>query len=740
MIPHDFNELQALFLSYIKLIGSERSTKKLVLVIDALNQLDNTNHSHTLDWLPEKPPPNVRLIVSTLEGDVYDVLKLRPVSEILVGPLSRQEQGEIVEKTLWVHRKKLSPRQLDLLLQKTDANKPLYLIVACEELRVFGVFENLEDRIRTMSATVPRLFEEVLRRLEGDHDPALVINFLSLLTCSRGGLLETELKLLLGSPEHNEPLPQSTWTKLYRSLQHYLRPPGESGEGVLDFFHQQFPKAVRRLYLSDEAREKVVHTALGNFFWGLGDHERDGSWAEGSYRSLQHVVYHQIKARTWAGLKFSLCNLAFIEAKCEAKMTYDLVSDYLQLNEYRERRKQSGGAAGEDIPEKLGAEISEFQRFVVGRSHVLAHSPSLTFSMALSLPNGSSPSQQAHRRYYEEGVETRPFLDWLNKPQTPNPCVMTLNGHDSIVRCCAHSPDASNPKVVACADDATLKVYNASTGEELLTLKGHKGNLLFCDFSSDGKQIVSGGYGKTVRTWSADSGTMIYEMKGHKGVISSCRFHPRQPHVVISTGRDKTIRTWVHGQPGQCLEAAHEKAILCSAFSPDGNLLATGSEDSTIKIWDTTTWSHLYSLTGHGRSVNSVNFSKDGKHLVSASDDRSAIVWDLATQQIHRKLAGHRDGATWATFNSSGTRVVSCSHDNLIYLWETRTGKEMALYIGHTGSIFRCEFSPDEKFIISCSFDRYVGEENEILNFIANYSYSFYFLNLKIFGFELFLI
>lgn len=705
-VTHEFNELQSLFISYLRQIGNDRTDRKLVLVLDALNQLDNTNHSHTLDWLPDKLPTNVRIIISTLEGDVYDTLTLRAMQEVRVGPLSREEQAEIVQKTLWVHRKKLSQRQLDLLLQKTDAHKPLYLIVACEELRVFGVFENLEERIRDMAPIVPSLFEEVLKRLEGDHDPKLVINFLSLLTCSRGGLLETEIKLLLGYPDEDEPLPQSSWSKLYRSLQHYLRPPGESGEGVLDFFHQQFPKAVRRLYLSQPEKEKAIHSTLANFFWKLGDRERDGTWAEGSYRSLQHVVYHQVKSHSWASLKHTLCNLAFIESKCEAKLTYDLVSDYILLDRTREILKQDASRGKESgIPEKLAKEIGEFQKFVVGRSHVLAHSPSLTFSMALSLPNNSTPSQQAHSRYYEKGLETRPFLDWLNKPQTPNPCVMTLSGHDAIVKCCAHSPNASDPKIVASSDDSTLKVYNANTGEELLTLKGHKGSVFFCDFSSDGKQIVSGGFGKTVRTWNADSGSLIHEMRGHKGVITSCRFSPIDSQLVVSTGRDKTIKVWRSGCEITSIDG-HEKPILCSAFSPDGKYFATGSEEPTIKVWETTNWSLAYSLSGHTRAVNSVNFSKDGKMLISSSDDRSAIIWDASTQQPVRRLTGHRDGATWAIFNDNCTRAVSCSHDNLIYSWDLKTGAQLALYIGHTGSIFRCEFSPDENFIISCSFDR----------------------------------
>lgn len=150
---------------------------------------------------------------------------------------------------MWTHRKKLDDDQLHLLLAKEvakysvkklkaqDASKPLFLIVACEELRVFGVFEKVSERIREMAGTVSALFEEVLRRIESEYDDrTLPIDALSFLACSRGiidvnyllmrlgGLLETEMLHLLSAD--NDPLPQLKWARLYRSLKNYLRPPG----------------------------------------------------------------------------------------------------------------------------------------------------------------------------------------------------------------------------------------------------------------------------------------------------------------------------------------------------------------------------------------------------------------------------------------------------------------------------------------------------------------------------------
>src|SRR4051794_13471000 len=98
-----------------------------------------------------------------------------------------------------------------LLLEKRDSYKPLYLVTACEELRVFGIFEEVSDRIRRMSPTVSKLLEEVLERLETDHGTEIVRTTLSLLDCSRGGLLEVEMLHLLG--EEGKPLPPFVWSR-----------------------------------------------------------------------------------------------------------------------------------------------------------------------------------------------------------------------------------------------------------------------------------------------------------------------------------------------------------------------------------------------------------------------------------------------------------------------------------------------------------------------------------------------
>src|SRR5262249_55028081 len=155
---------------------------------------------------------------------------------------------EIVRQTLAEYRKRLEERpgndQMAALLAKEQSDNPLYLIAACEELRVFGAFERVTERIDGLPSDMAGLFGEVLGRLEHDPSRGLVEAALSVLACARYGLLETELLALLG--HDGAPLPWAVWAPLYRGLRFYLRPPGEAGEGMLGFFHGQLAQAVRQ--------------------------------------------------------------------------------------------------------------------------------------------------------------------------------------------------------------------------------------------------------------------------------------------------------------------------------------------------------------------------------------------------------------------------------------------------------------------------------------------------------------
>ncbi len=277
-IPEDYEQVRRVF--QVILQQTSACGNSVVLLVDALDQMDTSNRAHSLDWLPAVLPDGVRLIVSTVPGQCLDALRRKqPLpKEIMVGPLTREDSLEIVRQLLGEYRKQLDERpdnqQMTTLLSKNQSDNPLFLVVACEELRLFGVFELLSKRINELPNDVEGLFAQVLERLEHDHGRELVQSALSLLACARDGLFEHELLELLRR-DGQERLPAALWARLYHSLQFYLRPPGEIGDGRLGFFHQQLVQAVNQRYLSVQEVRISTHSDLAAYFRSHVDRQGD---------------------------------------------------------------------------------------------------------------------------------------------------------------------------------------------------------------------------------------------------------------------------------------------------------------------------------------------------------------------------------------------------------------------------------------------------------------------------------
>ncbi|MEH2236434.1 serine/threonine-protein kinase [Nostoc sp.] len=257
----------------------------------------------------------------------------------------------------------------------------------------------------------------------------------------------------------------------------------------------------------------------------------------------------------------------------------------------------------------------------------------------------------------------------------------SLSGHSQAVKSVAFSPDG---QILATAsDDKTIKLWQVETLEEICTLLGHSHIVKSVAFSPDGQILASGSWDKTIKLWDVNTGTEICTITGHQLQVNSVAFSP-QGQLLASASYDRTIRLWqipalesfqreFKNRPCYSLLSTlsgHAWAVLTVAFSPDGKILATGSDDNTIKLWEVNTGQLICTLVGHSWSVVAVAFTADGETLLSASCDKTVKLWRVSTAEEIVTLSGHVDSVSAVAVSKVTQLIASGSRDKTIKLWQ----------------------------------------------------------------------
>jgi len=242
-----------------------------------------------------------------------------------------------------------------------------------------------------------------------------------------------------------------------------------------------------------------------------------------------------------------------------------------------------------------------------------------------------------------------------------------------------------------------------ATGTEVMTLHDDLGSE-DVSFSPDGKRIISGGYGDTIKVWDAVTGKELMTLRGHDDWVWSVAFSPDGKRI-ISGSADSTIKVWDSAGGDELMTLReHKECVKSVAFGPDGKRIVSGSDDKTIKTWDAATGTELMTLRGHSKNVWSVALSPDGKRIVSGSSDRTVKLWDAANGAELMTLRGHRNWVIPVAFSPDGKRIISGSGDNTIKVWDAATGTElMTLRVVDDPSSIA--FSPDGKTIAAGIYD-----------------------------------
>jgi WD40 repeat protein/class 3 adenylate cyclase len=283
--------------------------------------------------------------------------------------------------------------------------------------------------------------------------------------------------------------------------------------------------------------------------------------------------------------------------------------------------------------------------------------------------------------------------------------LLELEGHTGDINDLNFSPDGS--RLVTVAADQTGIVWNPGTGERLVTLSGHTDLLQGASFSNDGSLVATSGWDGTLRIWDAGSGEQLRSIQTRDGLCYNA-FSPDDGALAVGhcLGDIGTVWNVETGRRILTLRG-HEGGVVGVFFSRDGERLATGSLDGSVRIWDATTGRSELTLLGHTDWVFATPFSPDGRTVASASPDGTVRVWDARTGSALLTLSGHGGPVGDVAWHRDGTRLITGGADATAKIWDvTPAGtRDRLTLIGHEGSVSSAVYAADGSVLITAGSD-----------------------------------
>ncbi|MEB3280368.1 MAG: WD40 repeat domain-containing serine/threonine-protein kinase [Lyngbya sp.] len=203
----------------------------------------------------------------------------------------------------------------------------------------------------------------------------------------------------------------------------------------------------------------------------------------------------------------------------------------------------------------------------------------------------------------------------------------------------------------------------------------------------------------------APSWSCLYTLKGHRSAVTSLAFSPTED-ILASGSQDQTLEIWQleRGKRWYTL-TGHTNWVTSIAISPNGDILASGSRDRTIEIWDLKKGKRWYTLTGHQDGVEVVAFSPNGEVLASGSRDHTIEIWDMKKGKRWYTLSGHSDRVYGLAFSPDGRMLASGSKDNTVRLWDLQKARELDRLEDHSDWVRSVAFRSDGQQLASGSRD-----------------------------------
>lgn len=283
-----------------------------------------------------------------------------------------------------------------------------------------------------------------------------------------------------------------------------------------------------------------------------------------------------------------------------------------------------------------------------------------------------------------------------------HPAFEIIPMHSTEVWCVTWSPDG---RIFATgSDDHTVKLWNAETDELLATLTGHESLVTDLAFSPDGQTLASASFDCSVILWDVQSGAAKQTFRGHTDRVDKVVFLGNGK-MLASVGADRAVLLWDvgTGQVAQTLHG-HTNRIHAALADPARGKLVTADNHGAVKIWDPAQGKQTRGWVDSSE-VQSLAIRRDGQWLAAGSKEGTIRLYQMPEAKLVHVLSGVPYGARALAFSPDGLTLASGGEDAAVTLWQVATGQELFSLPGVKDQVNSLSFAPDGRSLLAATHD-----------------------------------
>ncbi|XP_073527302.1 telomerase protein component 1 [Phyllobates terribilis] len=689
-------EFQALLLLISR---SLKRNDTLTLLIDGADVLCGCAGALTSDWIPDLLPQRVNLILSVTEGSSLcsTLSKCKGITLIPLGRLEPSERAGLVRGKLAVYGKKLEEsafnNQMRLLMTKKGTRDPLYLTLACEELRANAIFEKLSEDIQKLPATLPQLLQKRLSTLEEEHGTDTVTVALTAICVSRNGLLERDLLRILSSLQQvrsmytanwaemvaaatsTDNLPMATFSLLLGGLRSVLGlwSHNLTSDPRLHLSSCLLREAVEKRYFGRPEVVRAVHLLMAAHFWTVSSPKDPDSSPVLHAEGLSELSHHLLCGTELHTLGQLLVHLPFLRAHASLGLLPHLCQVYSSYGIALSKRPSSCEQMEKESPTPEPP-VRVFREFIERSIHILSHNPSLFYQLALNEPDCSPVCIQAQEVLADwKSPEGQLITAWDNKPNSVNFC--SSKSLDVASTPGGVGLSSKGDLAVVGTSDGSLHILHTDSGEEIRTLYSGCDGVSCCTFISDSLLCV-GSYDGTLEIWNITDGCRIHKIEAHRRQVTGCCVSADRRQI-LTCSLDFDIKIWDTSRFTLIGSSSFSSPLNCAAFHPSRHVVSVGSWDGKVSVVQLENWKRSAVLCGSS-SVRTLSFSSDGNVVVSGSLDGFVSLWSWEAQVLLSRFRAHSGYALTSNFLRHGEYLLTGGEDGKVQVSSGGLGRRHA--------------------------------------------------------------